>query len=277
MPITSTTLKSSIRSNILARWPWDVTEASKQLIDAYAAGLGAAFYNTLSGLTFAAGTVTGGTAPPSGPVVGAVLSYSPGSISGPALDLASVFVPPQFKIIADGTGDLVTGSYTPWLKCFTEKLSNVCKTAWGTYITTWAMAGSPVAGGGTANWVASTPPVPGPWVAGTITIPFVFASAGTGIGGYVWTSLQSDFVSIGKITAVTIPIQASDPITTNLIATDQAASIASAIAGGFADTVASTIASVTVYDPSGSGGSGIAAPGGVVTGTLTGAKLNLSA
>lgn len=277
MPITTTSLASAIKSNILSRWPFAVTVPMTQLFDAYSTALGKSLFTSLSGAVFAAGTVTGGTAPPSGPVVGAILTYAPAAITTPALNFENVFTPPQFKIVADGTGDALVGSYTPWLKAFTKTLSKTVQESWAQFITTWSLASLACVGGGAANWVASTPPVPGPWVAGTIVTPFVFVAPGTGTSMYVWNNFDSDFVAACRVATVTIPIQASTPITTPLLTAKYMEQIARAIAGGFADTVSETISSVTVYDPSGSGGTGIAAPGGIVTGTLTGAKLNLSA
>lgn len=277
MPITQTSLKSSIQENIKAKWPWQVTKQSEQLVEAYATGLGTALFVSLSGSVFASGTVTGGTAPPSGPVVGAMLSYTPGALTTPTLDLNSVFVPPQFTAYVPETKKTLAGEYTPWLRCFTSTLSQVAKTAWATFTSTWSLPGAAVAGGGTANWVASTPPVPGPWIAGTITTQFPLIGSGAGVSTYTWDIFDTAFVSAGRAAGVMIPIQASDPITTRLIVTTHSESMARAIAGGFADTVKTTVASVTVYDQTGSGGSGIAASGGIVTGTLVGAKLNLAA
>ena len=278
MPITQPTLTASIQSNILSRWPFPVNEHSTKLIAAYAVGLGTALFNSLSGAAFASGTVVGGAAPPSGPVLGATLSYLPGALTTPPFDLESVFVPPQFSVFIKETGKTLTGEYTPWLKCFTKTLSNTAKKSWSQFVSTWSLPGAVCAGGGTATWIASIPPAPGLWIAGTITTPFHFVMAGTGgVSTYAWKLFDSDFVGAGKAAPVTVPIQASKPVTTQLIVTDPAEKIAKAIAGGFADTVASVISSVTVSDPTGSGGSGAAAPGGIVTGTLVGARLNLLA
>lgn len=276
MPITSDLLATSIKSNILSRWPFTVTVPMTQLFDAYSTALGSALFTSLSGAVFAAGTVTGGTAPASGPVVGALLTYAPASLTTPLLNFENVFTPPKFSVVVE-TGDSISGSYTPWLKAFTKALSQTVQKSWTQFITTWSLPGLSCVGGGIANWVASTPPAPGPWVAGTIVTPFIFVSSGTGVSAYLWNLFPSDFVSACKVATVVVPIQASTAITTPLITAKYMEQIATAIASGFADTVASTIASVTVYDPSGSGGSGIAAPGGIVTGTLTGAKLNLAA
>ena len=276
MGITTTTLESSITACIEKRWPWVMTVTSKQLIAAYAAGSAQAFYKSLAGITIASGVVSGGAAAPSGPVGGALLTYSPGVLSSPDFDLESVFVPPQYRVVAEG-GKVLTGEYTPWLKCFTATLSQTLQKSWAQFIATWSLAGLACVGGGSANWVASTPPVPGPWVSGTITAPFVFVSATTGVSAYAWAVLSADFDLACRSTTVTLPIQASDPISTRLVATDSASALAKAISGGISDTITSVIGSVTVYDPSGSGGSGIAAPGGIVTGTLVGAKLNLAA
>ena len=283
MPTTSTLLTQSIRSNIETKWPsaWQpITQASQQLIEAYADGLGIALFNALSGIVFAPGTVSGGAAPPGGPVVGATLSYTPGSLSG-SCDLEPVFTPPNFVIDVDagnGKKKTVTGSYTPWLQCFTQTLSQSLSLAWQQYILGWSMAGAVVVGGGTAAWVASTPPAPGPWAAGTITTPFQFDAPGFGASTYSWDRFADDFVNAGSIASVTIPIQASDPITTTLVATPEGELLARAVAGGFAETVKETVSTVTVYDPTGSGGSGTALPGGVITpGVLVGAMLNLAA
>jgi hypothetical protein len=277
MPITQQSLASSIQSNINARWPWERTKQADQLIDAYATSLGLALVTSLSGAVLASGAVAGGTAPPSGPVIGATLSYLPGALTTPPLDLSAVFVPPKFTAFIEETGKTLEGEYTPWLRCFTDSLSKSAKTAWTTFTSTWSLPGAVVVGGGLANWVASTPPVPGPWAGGTITTPFRFVGSGFGVSTYLWDLFDSDFVGVGKSASVTIPIQASDPITTTLLATEHSEKLARAISGGFADTVSSVISSLTVIDPTGSGGSGVAAPGGIVTGTLTGALLNLAA
>jgi hypothetical protein len=283
MPITSTLLAQSIRSNIEDKWPsaWKpITQASQQLIEAYADGLGIALFNALSGLVFAPGSVSGGAAPPGGPVVGATLSYAPGSLSG-SCELLPVFTPPNFSVEVDaGNGEkkTVTGSYTPWLQCFTQTLAQSLSQAWQQYILGWSLVGAVVVGGGTAAWVASTPPAPGPWLGGTITTPFPLDAPGFGASVYSWDLFAGEFVLAGELASVTIPIPASDPITTTLIATTEGEMLAKAIADGFSETVKETVSTVTVYDPTGSGGSGTALPGGVITpGVLAGAMLNLSA
>ena len=281
MPVTHESLKSDTVSNISARWPFPLTDPMQQLIDAYADGLARALYISLSGSSFAVGTVTGGAAPPSGPVVGAMLSYAPGSFISPSLDLDSVFVPPSFtaRVTKSSTETIeVSGEYTAWLRCFTNTLSQAAKTAWSLFASTWAMPGFACVGGGAANWVASTPPVPGPWLAGTITAPFQFVSPATGTSVYVWDLFADDFALACETASVTIQIQSSDPITTPLLVEEHFRSIARAVAGGFADTVKSTVSTVTVYDPTGSGGTGTALPGGVITpGVLAGAMLNMLA
>lgn len=279
MPITQLSLASSANSNILDAWPWEITDAMRPIIKAYADAFGSGFFAALSGLVLAGGTVSGGAAPPSGPVVGAVLSYAPGSATAPAIGLDSLFVFPEVAIPAQGKPEItLRGEYTPWLKKFTATLSQQVDLSWSQYLSTWACAGAAgVVGGGAANWIASTPPAPGPWVAGTITSPFVFDSPATGSSVYLLSSLlEQEFDALGRVSSVTIPIQASDPITVPIINTEHGELFARAFSSGLAKTIADTMTSVYVYDSTGSAASGIAAPGGIVTGTLATATLNLA-
>lgn len=272
--ITQQILDNQFNQSIRSKWPWDITTASGQLIDAYAASVATAFYNALSSLVFAAGTVSGGTAPPGGPVLGAVLSYTPGSLSG-SLNLEPVFVPPVFKIEVDD--HVLVGSYTPWLRKFTETLSQSLSKSWQQYTSLWSAPSIPCVGGGSAAWVSATPPLPGPWAAGTITTPFILDAPATGQSTYQWDMFASEFKSAGAAAQVTLP-HPGGAVTTSLFATPQGFDLGGAVASGIADIIKQTLSTVTVYDPTGLGGSGTALPGGVITpGVLVGAALNLNA
>lgn len=272
--MTSADLYIRIRDRIESKWPWTFTDPAHQLIDSYAKAFADCVFLTLSSLVFAPGIVSGGGAPPSGPVVGAQLSYSAGSLTYTAMDLESVFVPPNFRVVLDD-GTALTGSYTPWLKCFTSTLSSTVNTCWDQYATAWFMSGAPVAGGGVAAWVASTPPAPGPWTQGTILTPFVFHSPSTGQSAFELSLLSDLFVTSAMGTSVTIPIPASSPITTALIATTHAEKMARAFTDGFSEVLLEVLQTILVWDPSGIGGTGVAAPGGIITGTLSGARLQI--
>ena len=280
MPVTKQLLAQAANSNIVGAWPWELTDVMRPIIQAYADAFGSGFFASLSALTLSGGSVLGGAAPPSGPVVGASLSYAPGAAQAPAIGLDSLFVFPDIAIPAQGKPEItLRGEYTPWLKKFTETLSKQVDLSWSQYLAAWSCASAVgVVGGGSANWIASTPPAPGPWVAGTITTPFLLDSPATGASVYALASLlEQEFVALGRATPVTIPIQASEPVTVPIVNTEHGELFARAFASGLAKTLADTVTSVYVYDPTGSAGSGTAAPGGVISlGVLATASLDLT-
>jgi len=224
---------------------------------------------TLKATQIIGSTVAGGVAPPGGPVVGALLTCPPPVVV--QTKLSSVFVPPKFSVqMPDGSTRY--GEYTPWMRGATEAIDFVVDTAVLSWLTMWLAAALPVAGGGTAAWIPPAPPVPplpGPWVGGTIT-PFLFDGLGGG------TSLSPMPVLVPKAalakgiaTIVSIDTGGDSPTRSSVVSmSSHSKDIFNAITGAFTTLFKDLQKNLNVIDASGSGGSGIAAPGGIVTGIM---------
>jgi len=224
---------------------------------------------TLKATKIVGSTVSGGTAPPGGTVVGALLTCPPPTVV--QTPLISVYKPPQFSVqMPDGSTRY--GEYTPWLRGATSVIDSVVNAAISSWLTAWVAAGLAVAYGGVAAWIPPAPPVPalpGPWTAGTVT-PFLF----DGIGGGTSTSpapalVPKNALSKGSSTNVSISTGAGAPIVTPVVSmTAHSKDIFNAITGAFTALFGEMQKNVRVIDATGTGGSGTAAPGGIITGIM---------
>jgi hypothetical protein len=249
-----------------ATWKYKPTQPNTQLIfQAYGDAFAKAMIASLRSCVINAGVITGGTSVPGGPVVGATLSFSPGSLQAPMqLSLESVFVPPSFP----------GGSYTPWLKAFTKCLSASTQQAFSQWTTTWLLAGSVVAGGGISAWIPPIPPspaYPGPWSGGTITSPCGFMAPGFGSNpSLAMKTLDSSFVDKARQTRVVV-----EKHNVPLVNTKEGEHLARTVASGLASGFETAIASVLVIDKSFLGaGTAVPPTGSIIGGTISNCVLD---
>lgn len=250
-----------------AAWKFKPTTKPTQLLfQAYADAFGRALIQTLQSVVITTGTVVGGASIPGGPVVGATLSFAPGTLTSKMLlDIETVFVPPAFP----------GGSYTPWLRAFTACLGSTIKSAYGAWIKTWNMPGAAVAGGGIATYVP-TPPTPGTWYGGTITTPCFFMAPGFGMNVSTdFVFLANSFVRQARITNVQI-MQGIKAHNLKLVATSEGEHLARTVAQGLADMFNDAVSKVMVIDKSSQGlGTVVPPTGSVVGGVISNCVLDV--
>lgn len=261
-------------SSMISSWKYQpVTDNTKKIFESYAKAFVSALESSLKSITINGGLIVGGVSPPSGPVVGAVLSFLPGSaVATTPLSLEEHYTPPDFR-----TPNGAAGEYTAWLRTLTRVVDTTCLTAFQTWLPLWTYPGGPVAGGGIASWIPPVPvPSPGPWVGGTITTPFSFLAPGFGINpSPVFSLLPTALVATAKTVPVSIQIGDSKK-TVPLCNTDVAQNLISAIASGLASCFYAALSPILVIDTTKSG-IGTASPpsGSIVGGTISGCTLEL--
>ena len=262
----------SLKSSLLSTWKaglpskeLPVTAVLSDRLDSIATAILTAGDNTIAGTTINGGIITGGASASGGPVIGAVLNIAAGSVTSTVKwSGKSVFVPPTTKI-----GDYPV-VYTAWLKTLQETISDAISDFWDTWYPTWMCTGA-IALGGVSAWVAtSTPPVPGPWTAGTIT-PFTFLGAQGLNASPALSLLKTKLIATAKTTSVTM----WNNQTTTLVPAKDGDIIQGTIES-FCDAFSSTFqtwaSTALVTDETGASASGIAAPptGIITTGTISG-------
>lgn len=266
-------LTSQSVSAMVSAWPYQpVTDNTKKIFESYAKAFVTALVESLRSVTLNGGLILGGASPPGGPVVGAVLSFLPGSaVATKPLALDDHYVPPDFR-----TPQGVGGEYTTWLKTLTRVLNTTCLTAFQTWLPLWTFPGGPVAGGGIATWVPPVPvPSPGPWVGGTITTPFSFLAPGFGLNpSPSFVLLPTATVTAARACPVSIRI-GNDTKTVPLCDTDVAQKLITAIATGLSSVFVSALSTVLVLDTTNSGiGTATPPAGSIAGGTISGCVLD---
>lgn len=228
---------------------------------------------TLSSFKVVGASVSGGAAPPGGPVSGAVLSIPPGSpVFKPAASF-SLFRPPRFTATMPD-GSVHTGKYTPWLRGLTSVICPLADDALDDWLRTWNVSGETCVVGGVAGWVPSSPPSPGPWAGGTITpIPLVGGTAQA--PAVKLKAIRSTTEAKGCATIAHIEIDEDGGTVASPVFNDAGKGIelGRGLNAAF-EYLMEKVAAVELVDRSGSGGSGVAAPGGILTGTI--AELTLA-
>lgn len=256
-------IQKLVEQKIVDRWAYTpMTEHAVVLCEPFAESMALQCRKLLPQAKIS-GSITGGAAPPSGPVVGAVCAYQAGSIVMPAIDLKSSFTYATFKLERDGLPPYVTSTPTTWMKKFVSILLPMFDEAWTAWFQTWS--GTTTAFGGVASWVSSSPPAPGPWTAGSVNRLLLSHGSST---SPLMRLLESNFVSKLRSSSVTVTI-GDQPHTISMCANDNCASIARSIAGGMSDAFLKMIESIEIADLTGVAASGVAAPGGSVVGSIT--------
>ena len=215
-------------------------------------------------LVTATGSIAGGAAPPNGPVAGAVCTFASGTLVAPKLDFLSYYRPPTYRLERLGLPVFVTSKETKWMNVFVSTLASLIDTAWSDWFLQWS--GITQSFGGVAGWIPSAPPAPGPWLGGTVA-PALLDGSGAS-ASLLMKNLPDSFVSKLRSTSVTVDIDGSDAVTVRMIENEHSESFAKAIAGGLSDTFLNSMKQLQLFDKSKTGASGIAAPGGVVTGSV---------
>jgi hypothetical protein len=150
------------------------------------------------------------------------------------------------------------------MNVFVSTLASLIDTAWSDWFLQWS--GITQSFGGVAGWIPSAPPAPGPWLGGTVA-PALLDGSGAS-ASLLMKNLPDSFVSKLRSTSVTVDIDGSDAVTVRMIENEHSESFAKAIAGGLSDTFLNSMKQLQLFDKSKTGASGIAAPGGVVTGSV---------
>lgn len=271
----TSTLASTTKTNIETLWPsnwFPITENSQKMITAIAEAFADSFSDSLKASVMNGGTIVGGASAPGGPLVGGILSFSPGSLSMPPPVISSRFFPPDLSL--NFKGKPMFGDYTVFFKTLVETLSSSVSSAFSSWTPGWNLpAGTAL--GGVAAWYPGPPtPTPGPWTAGTIT-PFLFIGQGANPSVSIST-LSSSFDSVASVTPVTVSTDKKRTETTEL-STPFSKQMLSAFSGGISRTVEDTFSQIMVKDPTGVGASGTSFPMfGNVTGTISGLVLDVA-
>lgn len=273
LSVTKKQIQLVAKTKMLSSWSFKpITSQMDVMLTAYAEGFAEAFVSCLKSVTVSGATVLGGTSAPGGPLVGGLLTCLPGSIKADAFDLGKFFKPPQFSVVIDGKTH--TGEYTPWLRSLTSVLDKCTKQAWSTWYPLWSVASFPCVNGGVSAWIPPAPPappLPGPWAGGTITVPVSFNNLGQGFSASpAFALLTATVVSTSKATSVTIPIQASDPITTRLCVNENSEKLIRCITDAYSETFNEVTKQCVLVDAGGSSATGTATPpaGSIVGGTI---------
>lgn len=255
------TLQKTTKDKIATRWK-NQGDASSTIIDAFALGFSRAVESALKSGS-GVGSITGGAAPPAGPVVGATCVFSAGTITIPPLQFSSFYKPPVFTLVRAGQPPVIETKQTPWMRKFVSTLAKAIDAAWLEWFQQWT--GTTTAQGGVAGWISSSPPAPGPWAGGTITECVL--STGTS-SSQKMKLLDTTMVRELRATTITVSIEGGEDMTVPMSSTPESDAIAKAVAGGMSDAFFELTKMVSVQDPTGSGASGTAMPGGVIVGGI---------
>ncbi len=263
-------LKLSAESNINKHWKYKpISEHTHVLISAFTKAFHLSASDPLK-QALASGTIVGGIAPPNGPVTGALCTYAPGSLVVPALNYNRKYVAPTYVLKRPNVPDYVTRTETPWMRKFVSLLSTELDKAWLDWFLQWS--GTSQSYGGIAAWVSSVPPAPGPWAAGTVA-PLKLHGGGAS-SSLLMKNLSNTFVSRLRSTSISISIEGrNDPVSVRMLEAPETENIARAVANGISDAFFDMVSQIELLDQTGVAASGVAAPGGVVTGTISGCVL----
>ena len=226
------------------------------------------------------GTILGGAAPAGGPVVGATLTCTPGSLVSKAPDAETGIALGRITMRV-GSRTLVGNTNTEHMRAVRKLLAKHVRMSWTAWCSQWMCSALPVAQGGIAAWVPSTPPAPGPWTLGTIT-PFTLAPL-AGLGGLstdpTLAMLPETVVTAARATPWTFTMPEGDKLRIMLVNKDGVTSEMEtrAYAYGWQWLMQDFTQNVMVQDATGCAASGVVAPLGVVTsGVISGLSLLVS-
>ena len=254
MSFDTSSLASTTFSNIRANWPakWQpLSDNGARILHAIANAFAQGFATSLRSAVITGGTITGGVAPPGGPVVGAVLQLAPGGLQFQALGFSNYYIPPLFSVTDKQTSIVSSSStYTTWHKALVNTTSSVLDESLAAWITTWLFS-SGIAQGGIAAWIPPippAPPVPGPWANGTI-VPFLFVDPA---GGTNASPALADFPTLVHSRAMATQVQVQEDGTRRVVTeleVQTSRPFLAAVANGILTTIDSTFAQMFVKDP----------------------------
>jgi hypothetical protein len=243
MKPTAAQIKSDIQAQDAG--VWNQADQRPDALDKFegdlANALAMAWSDVVDGFVIASVPVTGGTSPPGGPLSLGVATLSPGGLTSSA----------SFSAMAGKFSSSFPDGATEGLLALVDAISQ----GLGQNFELWVPGYSAtlVAVGGTAAWVAATPPTPGPWAGGSIQSQPISGGASAG-----------DSAMTGAIIETVIGA-AADPskIKQNEGALQPAlAALIKAVANGFATTWTTWKSGTTI---SGGNGTGTAIPGGSIS------------
>lgn len=257
------TIKTTVLDKIAGRWPYKpLTAHASAILKPFAEAI-AKESNILLGAS-AFGSITGGAAPSFGPVVGATCTYAAGGLTIQNIKLFDSFKYATFTLERPNMPTFTTSTPTPWMKKFVGILLPLYDEAYNDWFKQWS--GTTDAFGGSAGWTPGSPPLPGPWVGGSVNR--LKLSDGTSTSTKM-LELAETFVSKLNAASITLSIDSGDDITVSMCPNEHCANLAKSIAGGMSDAFFDMIQNIQVFDKTSSAGSGTAAPGGIITGTIT--------
>jgi hypothetical protein len=178
---TSDTIKSNIQAQDSA--VWNPAHQRPDGIDVFegdlAKAIAAAWSDVEGGLAIATVPVTGGAAPPGGPLSAGVGILSPGALTASA----------SFTSISGKFSSSFPNGATDGILALVSAVAQ----AVGQAFTVWAAGyqATLVAAGGSAAWVGPPTPAPGAWAGGSIQPAPIAAGASDGDGGMTAASLEA--------------------------------------------------------------------------------------
>jgi len=276
MPFALATLKPVMWTALTSTVPvYQPNSNAFRLYQSYIDAILESMDTTLKTVQIVGGVVAGGVAPPGGPVAGATLTAAAPVFT--VTSVADVYKPPSMSVtMPDGSSK--SGSFTPLQKAQLEVVDMVLKAAVTEWLTLWVAAALPVVVGGVAAWIPPTgvtPPAPGPWAGGTV-VPFLFDGPGGGVSpGVLAKIVDKTGEAAGRAKTANVHIWADEYQTMRVIGSDISKATMLGILAAFTALLDGLRLATLVIDKSGSGGSGVAAPGGVVTGVMGPLTLDL--
>jgi hypothetical protein len=259
---TLSTIQSAVLDKIAERWPYKPTTThASAMFKPFAEAITKESKALLGASAF--GSITGGAAPSFGPVVGAMCTYAAGGLTVQPVKLFDSFKYATFTLERPNVPTFTTSTPTLWMKKFVGILLPLYDEAYNDWFKQWT--GTTDAFGGSAGWTPGSPPLPGPWVGGSVNR--LKLSNGTSSSTKM-LQLADTFISKLKASSITIPIDGDD-ITVSMCANEHCENMARSISGGMSDAFFDMVQNIEVFDKTSSAGSGTAAPGGIITGSIT--------
>lgn len=277
MPVVTSALVAPSVAKMLSSCPpkWKPNDNTKNLFQAFAQAYAIYLDSWLRSIKVKGCLVSGGAAPPGGPLTGGMITAAPGSASASGYRMIQdVFTPPVFSVTMPD-GSIRNGSYTPWLQAAVKVVSAEIDSKVKAWTTGWSALGLPVALGGVSAWIPATPvspPAPGPWAGGTIT-PFLLSGFGGGssLAQALVSNVRKTLEAKARATQVSVVTDTKGGTTTTQLVNGagDSAALFGAFSAGFTTMFDSVLKVALLKDASGASGVGTSAPltGSIVPGT----------
>jgi hypothetical protein len=243
---------SSIKNNIQAQDTavWNQATQRPDGLDLFegdlATAIAGSWSDVESGLAIASVPVTGGTAPPGGPLSLGVAALAPGMLTGSA----------SFSTISSEFSSSFPDGATEGVLALVDAIAQSVGQAFTVWVTGYQA--TLVAVGGSAAWVAAPTPTPGAWTGGEIQAAPISTGTSAGDAGMTAASLETAIGNAADPSKLKLNQGSLQPALAALI---------SAVAGGFETTWNQWKAQTTI---SGGDGTGTASPpGGSVVGAVS--------